>query len=301
MNPPASQPLCCWTLGGRPLLAYACGTRRQRVRAVDLFPRTTLKRRLWHEGIRLLAAAGLDRGLTARMDSAGALLPPGELELLLEELRHAGAHPAEWLVTWPARLERHRLYLVFRNAQTGRAGVVKIGAGAFNRAQFQNEAAVLQRLAAVPRPFMVPSVSFIREHPDGRCVLALGGFPPRLRAMSRAQAQAWSKRVMAQLATSAPGGLVHGDLGPGNMLVEGRDGLFLFDWENAATGAPPRVDEIGFWLSLRQARVLLHPQRAARELSRSFPHGPSSEVTAALDFLAARDNLAARRLREVWP
>ncbi len=300
MTSPAGTKLCCWNRGSRPLLAYAAGPPAQRLRAVDLFPRGSFQRRAAHAGIRLLARLGLDaRGEIADLPADG-LLSMADLSDLLDELRQGGATPAEWLVTWPARPERRRLYLVFRDAATGRIGVVKIGAGEFNRAQFGNETAFLRQLDGGRHPFAIPSVLFMRELDDGRSILALGGFPSRLRPTSRFRAARWSAQAIGHLQSMGPTGIAHGDLGPGNMLVDDNGGLFLFDWENASATAPPRVDEVGFWLSLRQARALRHPRHLAAEMRRHFHSVPDQDLLAALEFLRARDNLAAAKILEAW-
>ena len=115
-----------------------------------MFPRGTVKRRLFHAGVKGLTMLGLDTRWASARDADADLLSAGERELLLEELRRAGVTVAEWLLAWPARPERRRQYLVFRDAITRRLGVAKIGAGGFNRRQFQNETEMLRRLAPEP-------------------------------------------------------------------------------------------------------------------------------------------------------
>ena len=287
----------CWRFGGRPWLAYPAGSRAERLRALALFPRGTIKRRLFHAGVKGLTMLGLDTRWGFAREAAADLLSAGERELLLEELRHAGVPLAEWLLAWPARPERRRQYLVFRDAVTRRLGVVKIGAGAFNRRQFQNETEMLRRLAPESHPFSMPSVLFLRELTGERTILALGGFPPQFATLSAAQAVRWSAIVIGHLAARR---LAHGDLGPGNMLADAGGGLFLFDWENAAEDAPALADEVGFWLALRQRFALRAPRAQAEALRRDFRARPEAEILAALDFLSARDNLAAARVREAW-
>lgn len=296
---PASG-LCVWQWGTRPLLAYPAGCRAGRLRALDLFPRASLKRCAIQAGIRMLAATGLDAWVGRPCDPPGGLFSRDEIDDLLDDLRRAGADPADWLVVWPARLERRRIYLVFRDAADGRIGVVKIGEGGFNRTQFLNEAAMLRRLQKGTNPFAVPQLIFERQIDGGRTVLALGGFPSRLRPMSAAHALDWSKQVIGHLQSLAPSGMAHGDLGPGNMLEDDGGGLFLFDWENASAEAPDRVDEIAFWMSLRQGVILRHAHEQAETLRRAFEPVPEADLRAALEFLRARDNLAAARLLEAW-
>ncbi len=290
-------PWSCWTWRGRPWLAYPAGPRAQRLRALELFPRATGKRRMFHAAVRLAIVLRVDSIFCSARKSAGDLLARAELGGLLAELaNNTGSRPEDWLLAWPARLDRRRLYLVFRES-SGRIGVVKIGAGDFNRRQFQNEADALRRLGPGPHPFAVPAVRFLRDLPGGRAVLALGGFPPRLAPLSATLAAQWSAVVIAHLAALK---FAHGDLGPGNMLRDDGGGLFLFDWENAAADAPAAVDEVGFWLSLRQSAVLRDPRGQAAALRREFPGVPEAQLLGALEFLRARDNLAAARLREAW-
>lgn len=292
--------LVVWQRGSRLLLAYPAGGRRNRLRALDLFPRASLKRRALHAGIRMLAAAGLDAAIGRRCDPPGGLLSRAGIDALLDDLRKAGADPAEWLVVWPARPERRRIYLVFRDADDGRIGVLKIGEGEFNRTQLLNETAMLRRLQEGTHPFAVPRVIFGREMDGDRFALALGGFPARLRPMGAAQASICSVQVIQHLATLASGPRVHGDLGPGNMLEDDNGGLFLLDWENASADAPAWVDEVGFWLSLRQGRILCHAREQAGELRRAFESTPEAGLRLALEFLRERDNLAAAKILEAW-
>lgn len=310
-RPPGQAPLCVWRRGGRPLLAYPAGSRAERLCALDLFPQGSPRRRMLAAGIRFCIRTGLDSRAVCDSAVPGELLTPEEWAGLPEIVRASSrADPADWLLAWPARPERHRMYLIFRDAATRRIGVVKIAAGDFNVRQLRNEADMLWRLAGTEHPFALPELLFQRELEGGRALLGLGGFPEQFRPMSTAQAVMWSRVVIEHLKsltpeptaeeTEPPLRFVHGDLGPGNMLLTSGGGLFLFDWENASPAAPARVDEVGFWLSLRQGRVLRAPYRQADALRREFRGCPESELLAALDYLRARDNLAAAGVREAW-
>jgi len=294
--------LVCWQTGARPLLAYRAGTRAERLRALDLFPAPTLRRRFLAAGIRTAVRSGLDGRIGGGPCPAGEPLSADERRELLAA---AGAEGADWLQLWPARPERRRVYLVFREP-SGTVGVVKIGAGDFNARQLRNEADALRRLdAAGLHPFRVPTVLF--EGAVGlrgdRLALGLGGFPARLQPLAAIEAASGAARVRERLAAlSGPGPevWVHGDLGPGNMMQDDEGGLFVFDWENAAVDAPARVDEVGFWLARRQRRALRDPRRTAAALRRTFRDVSTEELVSALEWLRARDNLAAANVLEAW-
>ncbi len=95
-------------------------------------------------------------------------------------------------------------------------------------------------------------------------------------------------------------GFAHGDLGSGNMLKEGRGGIFLFDWENASMQAPVWTDTVGLWLACRQRQVLRSPSAMAIALREEWASVPEQELVFALAFLCAHGNLAATRILEGW-
>ena len=339
MSPASFARLCCWEPGGRPWLAYAAGTRADRLRALDLFPRGTFKRRMFHAGIRVLTMVGLDSAMGTWRDSAGELLSREELASLLKSLSAGAGDACDWLLTWPTRPERKRMYLIFHSRKCSISSVVKIGAGSFNERQLRNEATALRQLASESHPFSIPSVLFERELEGGRRALALGGFTAHLKPLSASRvsvaglevANHLLHRPVAQprisLATvpwfelfwgKAPDGaaaqrflamrdaeieiaFAHGDLGPGNMLDDGSAGVFLFDWENASPQAPILTDELGFWLACRQRAALRKPRVLAAQARTRFAGSPEIDLLAALGFLCAHDNLAATCLLEAWP
>ena len=331
--------LRCWSIGGRPLLAYAEGARDRVLRSLDMFPRTTIKRAAIHGLIRLLIAMRLEKWAAFRCTSASDLLSAEELESLLNSVRAAGGGGAvDGLLTWPAQLDRRRLYLVFRAQGSPTVGVVKIGEGEFNVRQLRNEADALGKLAATPQPFSLPKVLFGQEWPGGRAALALGGFPAQsrrvppkkaavagadiaahLRARTvpaarlrirdcdwftafchRVPALATSPQWVGRAAAEIEVGFAHGDLGPGNMRDDGSGGVFLFDWENASVQAPILTDAVGFWLACRQRSALRHPVRVVAALRGHFSDSPDQDLLSALAFLCAHGNLAAIQMLECW-
>lgn len=300
MNASPNLSLCVWRLGTRPILAYASGSRSAKRRALELFPRNSCRRHWLYAAINILALAGLERFLTAQTTSAGALLDVTEIYDLLEAVCQGGVVPRDWLLLWPARIERERLYLVFRAASAAQMGVIKMGAGPANARRLMNEANTLRQLAGQPHPFTIPSVLWIKELSGERTALALGGFPSHGRTPRRTPATIWSERVLAHLASLEPKGIIHGDLGPGNMALAADGGLFLFDWEHSAVGQLALIDRLGFWLSLRQRQVVRHPLRWANKLKEEFTDFAETDRVRSVEYLAALDNLAAQKIREVW-
>jgi len=336
---PGSSRVCCWTVRNRPVMAYAAGTVKDRLRAIDLFPRSSFKRRLLAFGVRHAVSRGSKWRFSSVRDSIDPLLPPEDLKLLLDEIKKAvGATEVNWLVTWPARPERKRIYLIVRAPEGGGIHVVKIGAGEFNRRQLRNEAAVLQSLAGSSHPFAIPSVLVERALTGGRTALVLGGFPDSWRPLSAGLAESRGAEMIAHLkglpvpvssmrlkecdwfsafCDQAPAGIAsrrllesmddpvevgfaHGDLGPGNMLKDDANRTWLFDWENASVQAPILTDPAGLWLAMRQREVLRGPANMRSAFRAQWGSVPEPTLLAALAFLCAHGNLAATRLLEGW-
>lgn len=330
--------LRCWRMLGRPLVAHLAAAPDRGYRALDLFPRATVRRAGIHRAIRSLLAARLERWASVRRDSAVEWLSSSDLESLIDAARRAGGGAdVEWLLTWPACPARKRLYLVFRAHGASTVGVVKIGAGVFNVHQLRNEARVLESLPSKPHPFSIPAFRFLRDLSRDRVALVLGEFPVQSRPVPAAKAAMFAQEVaehfreampVSRLRMGAadwfqgfrgrdwtgvgPGrllamedreidvGFAHGDLGPGNMLDNGMGGVFLFDWENASLQAPVLVDSVGFWLACRQRKTLGAPGRLAAEMSAHFSGSSEMDLLAVLGFLCAHENLAAIRVLEAW-
>ncbi|NLB66327.1 MAG: hypothetical protein GX803_07660 [Lentisphaerae bacterium] len=290
-----------WSVGSRPILAYEAGAANSHWRALTLYSRSTPKRVWLIRAIQWAARCGLDRWLAPERCEVAELLSAGELETLLAELRALfSVESLEWLLTWPARVERRRIYVQFQ-VPGGGAGVIKIGAGEFNLKQLFNEAEMLRQLTGHEHPFGIPAVLFAKLWSNGRTILALSNFPNPGAFLSKAEIEQWGHIVLRHLESLSIPDFAHGDLGPGNMLLDAQGKLFLFDWENASADAPQGTDAAGLWLSQRQREVLRQPEQAVRELHEYMQGWGDVDCSAVLDFLVARENLAAQRLREVWP
>lgn len=294
---------------------------RERVAALALFPRTSM-RRCWLYGLmQWTVRLGLDRFVTRVTDAPDALLSAEECCELVKRIGQCyGGEAVEWLITWPAMATRRRLYLVYRIPARSVVGVAKIGAGTFNQRQLENEAAMLARLADGVHPFGVPALRRKESWTADRTVLVIDGFPVMHRPCSGREAKEAANMICAHLhlldvprrrvmlRDVAWGGeatglyeafdavFAHGDLGPGNitMMPDGR--VLLYDWENACCEAPRETDRIGFWLACNQRAVLREPQEAFVNLRREYAAVPEADVRLALVFLAAHDNLAASRM-----
>lgn len=328
---------CRWTVRKRPVLAYQAGAVGDRLRSIRLFPRTSWKRNLLAQAIRLAVRCRLDGGFCSSRDRIDPLLPAEDLIALLSRTGGlAGGRDPDWLVTWPAHPARRRIYLMVRGRDANDLCVVKIGAGEFNGRQLRNEAAALNRLSGFATPFSMPSVLFEQELAGGRTALALSGFPASLCPVSARHAAAAGPEIIGYLRRTpvpaasmrlcacdwwpafrehAPGGAAvsrllaaaehpihvggaHGDLGPGNMLEDGNGGILLFDWENASMQAPVLTDAVGLWLALRQRRVLRNPVAMRLRFRAEWTSSEEPAALAALAFLCAHGNLAAARMLE---
>lgn len=320
--------ICCWRFRGRPICAYAGGTVRQRLAALSLFPRTSLKRRWLYWGMRSAVLLGVDRLLMCKCDKLDALLSIQECCELVERIRRLyDGEAVEWLIMWPAMVTRRRLYLVYRVPALSVVGVVKIGAGAFNRQQLENEATVLARLAGGEHPFAMPRVRLQESWSDARVMLMLDGFPAVLRAILKKEAArkaidicqhldlldvptpqvsladaSWYQSMpqhtwnMPELYEAV---WAHGDLGPGNMAMFPDGGVLLFDWENASCEAPKETDRVGFWLAMHQNEVLRDPVKGFGNLIHDHHGVAENDIKLALLYLAAHENLSAMKIWEV--
>ena len=321
------QEIACWQLRGRPICAYVDGSIRQRLAALSLFPRTSLKRRLLYWGMRSAVLLGIDRFAACKLDRLGALLSEQECRELVERIKRLyDGEAVEWLIMWPAMVTRRRLYLVYRIPARSIVGVVKIGAGDFNRRQLENEATVLARLAGGAHPFAMPRVRLRESWTGDRVVLVLDGFPAVQHAFPNQEAchkaaeickhldsldvptpqvclaeAAWYQSMPSHIWNMPENYAAvwgHGDLGPGNMamLADGR--VFLFDWENASCEAPKETDRVGFWLALHQREVLRDPQQGLSDLMDAHGDMPEDAIKPVLCYLAAHENLAAMKMLE---
>jgi len=278
-------------IGGKPLAAVPSGSEFWK-----LFPATSPKRRLIRDVMRALSAIGVDRLVCSGRELHGELISIEEIEELLSRLtEQCGGERPDYLLSWPAQIERQRIYLVFRAPSGKTAGVIKIGTGEFNRRQLSNEADVLQRLAGKDLSFSVPSFLFSSELDENRMALALGNFPCQSRRVRAPDAVEFGRQVIEELA-----GFSHGDLGAANMLRFDRGRLFVLDWENASEQAPRLTDPVGLWLSSRQKEILQSPKKIRPALRQAFDNVAENELSAALCFLSAHDNLAAGKLLEAW-
>jgi len=331
------QSLIHWRWRDRPVCAYAAGgTAKDRLDALSLFPRPWFRRRVLYEGMRVVTGMRLDAVIAHGEDSPDALLSIAELRGLLRDVCRAhSVDRVNWLITWPALIERRRLYILYSVPGTAMAGVVKIGTGLFNKRQLQNEAAALNLLAGSAHPFGLPSVLFDRDETADRTVLALGGFSAPYSACALGIAEAIAQQVCAHLPEVCPAAaplrlkdaawyarcgderirkhlvagedaqyetaFAHGDLGPGNMgrMHDGR--VLLFDWENASAEAPRYTDAVGYWIACHQRVILGAPAAALDKLKREGLVPSDRDLVLALCFLAGHENLAARHLLEVWP
>lgn len=311
----------CWHWRGRPVCAYAGGSVRDRLAALSLFPRTSLKRRCLYGMMQLAVRLGLDRVMARMIDAPDALLSAEECRGLVERIGNLyGGEMVEWLITWPAMATRRRLYLVYRIPARSILGVAKIGAGTFNQRQLENEAAMLERLAGESHPFAVPSVRMQASWTSERAVLVLDGLPAAHRACSGWEAReaanmicahlqsldvpkrrvmlcevAWGREVSG-LPEAFDACFAHGDLGPGNMALMPDGRVLLYDWENASCEAPMETERVGFWLACNQRAVLREPQERYVDMVQEFSDVPEADIRFALAFLAAHDNLAASRM-----
>ena len=317
----------CWRVRGRLVCAYSSGSIRQRLASLSLFPRTSLKRRWLYWGMRSAVLLGVDRLLMCKCEKLDALLSNQECCALVERIKQLyHSDTVEWLITWPAMVTRRRLYLLYRIPARSVVGVVKIGAGGFNRQQLENEASVLARLAEGGHPFAMPRVRLQETWSDARVMLMLDGFPAVLRAVSKKKAirnaaaicrylqsldvpmrevslmdATWYPSVREharEMPATYEAVWAHGDLGPGNMAMLSDGRVFLFDWENASCEAPKETDRVGFWLALHQDEVLGDPRQGLSDLMDAHGDIPEDAVKQALCYLAAHDNLAAVKIWE---
>jgi hypothetical protein len=324
-------------VGNRPLLAFPAGPRAGRLRSAGLLRADTPARRLLRAILTTIVYCGADRLLFRPAADAGLRLPDLDLDSLLQEASaHVRAEELWAVLMWPPDPARGRIYVLL-TAPDGLEAFVKVGFSPFDAARLENETHMLRALGEMDdRPFHVPEVLFARRENESLCWLAIKALAESAGLRSRKEANEPGE-VLRFLAEHSPAGVgdrpaadcpwyrgyqvdpggsgrvrevlgaapsfrtgwAHGDLGPGNMLVTGKD-TWLIDWENASFCAPHLTDRVCYWLSLRQRRILRNPARYAGELARAFSERAETDVVAALAFLDRRHNRSAGAILEHW-
>ncbi len=156
----------------RDRLIAGCDARldaEERKAALALWPAASKKRQLVRWGLGLGPARGLWR-------SADTLphLPIAQLNQLLQSagLLDTGT---PWLLFWPGRRDRQRLYVRYRKNDD--CGLIKVALDKSNRLDLEHEASVLAHWQDKALPFGVPRVLGAYELGHSTWALHLGGWP----------------------------------------------------------------------------------------------------------------------------
>lgn len=327
-------------LEGYPLgtggLAFPVGAPRSlRVGATVTLGTNSLRRKVFRLAMRTLSGVGLD-GMALRLwDDVPWEREP--IRLVWEAVRDRFSFDAVPILQWHDYADRRRVHLYVANEAGEVQAFAKIATDSRNADKIRNEAAMLRRVAACnDQAFTTPKLLDVIETTAATTVLTewIGG---RLRpffgsgevlratcvrkycgAIRRGGMETIAERdwwvgfraAFPRLAERAAEGmrggiklaeLVHGDLGPANVIQVG-ESLCIVDWEESGLDAPALVDELCFKLGRDFHRVRRRPPLVAEELIDAH-RDESSDMILGLAFLWYRkviNELLVREFEKQW-
>ena len=156
----------------RDRLIAGCDARldeEERKAALALWPAANVKRRLVRWGLKLRPARSLWRMVDA--------LPHLSIPQLNQLLQWAGLLDTgtPWLLFWPGRRDRQRMYVRYRKNDD--CGLIKVALDKSNRLDLEHEASVLEHVRDKSMTFRAPSVLGSHGWGDNMWALHLSGWP----------------------------------------------------------------------------------------------------------------------------
>ena len=263
----------------------------------------------------------------------------------LNDLRGVLEEPtAVAAVVWPPQADRGRVYVHLLAASGDPVAFAKISFDAANDHCLNVEAETLRQLQSLSLSQCHPPALLAESTHNGHryvvveplpenarpveqswrsypsdCVVQYAGQHERLTAEKVADLDWWkayqhgssvgTDAFRQELNNAIQDGLdvcrVHGDLGPGNLVLESNPRrLWLFDWENSHPRGPKLTDRVNFFIAISQATILSDPIRGLRELAAHFfsadPRFARKDVLAALAYLHTVDIRGATALIQQW-
>jgi hypothetical protein len=251
---------------------------------------------------------------------------------------HLGVDDFQTFVVWPSQPERNRVYVHFLSNAGVLLGFGKLSLHPDANSGIRTESVFLERMTkAKPRAFRVPDVlangiweecQFLICEPipeNAKCAShSLNAYPKASvdefsgpsQFMPRSQIVTtnwWQnfRRTFAEsrvaddaceaVDSGCEGCQVHGDMGPGNILITSGD-PWIIDWENASESGPVLVDQIGFYLAVNQKCILRSPGEELASIMKRFAPtaGQIKNTLVALVYLHGHGIPSATSLLNKW-
>ncbi len=247
---------------------------------------------------------------------------------LNDQRRSLGDPLAVAAVVWPPQSDRGRVYVHLLAADSTPVAFAKIAFDATSDRFLAVEADTLRELQTMslrecrppallaegshgghryvvmePLPEQALPVPLVHDSYPTECVAEYASATLRLTAEQINQLDWWQTFQASrdnrdafgnELNDAVKNGLdvcrVHGDLGPGNLIVDVKgQRLWLFDWEQSHPQGPIRTDPVSFFIAVEQPTILTDPSLGLRRLASHFLSEGSSfarhDVMAALAYL----------------
>ena len=333
-----------YNVGGRSALAFPVADRRLRLAALRRYPDYSFKRRLFRRSLKAAMWLGIDDLLVHRSTTPHEFANNTDFSAWVAHLQHElNRYDLFPVVHGSVQTERRRLYVHLLDEKGDPVAFAKLALDDLSNAQFDREIRMLSAFKVSPPTFFhVPALLcegtfsghrylVVDALPAGISAVALSweslkGYlkelsGPLVRVLNANEvcATKWwqsfneleccqlSPRFIDELrnliADILPVAHVHGDPGVHN-LARSDEGLWIIDWEESSDVGPHRTDEIGYYLSIHQQRILRNPSSAIPVFAATFLDDASRDdrrnVMAALAFLAAAGLETARQIVSHW-
>jgi glycosyltransferase involved in cell wall biosynthesis len=342
-NDPAGEEYLTYHFLGKFALAFPVVDRRMRLAALRRFPFYSFKRRAFRRTLQIAIFLNLDWILSRRSRIPHPLMETLDfsawMDRVKEKLQRFDLFP---VIHAPVQAKRDRLYVHLLDNHGEPVAFAKIALDGLNNTQLSHETEMVSLLNAnPPERFRVPALLceglfsghryiVLEPMPDGARAASMNwemlrGYLQELAEMETRvlnendiRATPWW-RDFSEIASGLspqfieefqslfsdflPVGHVHGDPGVNNLVrVAGK--LWILDWEGSSNVGPRRTDEVAYYLSSHQRRIIRYPRLAIYDFASVFLDRASlqdrRDVMAALAFLAARRLQAAWQIVRHW-
>ena len=324
---------------GRPIFAYPVGSRSLRLAAINRYQPFTWRRKLLAVAMRAAIRAGLDNIFTTPYLLLQNSDMAEILAVALERVKSIIPTKCEALaLMWPRQDLRARIYIHLLGIHGKPIAFCKIAKDDDEAFHLRHEIEALRDIAhAKLRTFKIPRILSVFEVNRSFIVLyeplpsasrsvrlpledvmrIIGEYGGPIRNVSGEVIRGclWYKSAIArrdELSSSFIEGIVkatanevptrraHGDLGLGNICVDGND-VWVYDWEGYSCDAPAFVDELSYRLSFYFRRLHSNPRDCwnlvALARRESNAHPTEGDMLLAVAFLANKIPAYAELIR----
>jgi glycosyltransferase involved in cell wall biosynthesis len=332
-----------YNVRGRSALAFPAARRRLRLAALRRYPDYSFKRRLFRRSLQAAMWLGIDDLWVHRSKTPHEFADNMDFSAwvlhLQRELNRSDLFP---VIHGSIQKERRRLYVHLLDQRGDPVAFAKLALDDLSNAQFEREIRMLSAFKISPPTFFHVPMLLCEGNFSGRRYMVVDALPagasavalsweslkgylqelsgPLVRVLNANEVCAtkwWQNfnelacrlspqfidELRSLIADSLPIAHVHGDTGIHN-LARSSEGLWIIDWEESSDVGPRRTDEIGYYLSTHQQRILHKPRSALQAFAAAFLDDATKDdrrdVMAALAFLAAAGLLTARQIVGHW-